>query len=72
MAVACIRFQLRDVVNMEEGGLRSLGFATIESSLDPRLTNELPYILHALGRKGVRLPAPTNNKFTYTFPFKLS
>lgn len=72
MAVRYIRASLKEVVNKETGEIASVRVVALESSRDVVATYELPYILHALGRSGVRMPVEQNNKFTYKFPFKLS
>ena len=72
MAVKYIKASIKDVVNKETGELVSVRLVALESNRDFSATYELPYILHALGRPGVRMPVVENNKFTYKFPFKLS
>ncbi|MFW5595930.1 MAG: hypothetical protein ACOCOG_04375 [Prevotella sp.] len=72
MAIRSIMASLSNVTNKETGELVSVRLVALESSRGITATYELPYILHALGRPDVRMPAVENNKFTYKFPFKLS
>jgi hypothetical protein len=72
MAVSYIKISISGVANTDSGELASVRLLSVESSRGMATTYELPYILHALGRKDMRMPIVENNKFTYTFPFKLS
>lgn len=67
-----IKILLKNIKNKEGGELDNVRLVAVESDLEAVMTNEVLYLLHALGRKDNRLAPPSNNRFIYMFPFKLS
>ncbi|MDL2291563.1 hypothetical protein LJB80_00240 [Bacteroides sp. OttesenSCG-928-F21] len=65
-----IRYAVKDIVTDEENKIvRAKVGNSMESTGEPLHTNEIPLVLASLSRT---LVVDENNKFTYTFPFKLA
>lgn len=65
-----IKFSIYTGERDESGRTVKSVIRNIESNLEARATNELPYILHALA--GAAELIKENSGFPYTLPFELS